>query len=82
VTPLDLLLPGEPRIDDYYDNVTASTKLGFDVTDHFDLGLVARYTDTHLRLTGENVDNFRWISRIRRRAKTTPGSTTRARPGI
>ena len=58
VTPLDLLAPGERRIDDYYDNVTGSTKLGFDVTEHFDLGLAARYTDSHLRLTGENEDNF------------------------
>ena len=58
VTPLDLLAPGEQRIDDYYDNFTASTKLGFDVGENFDLGLVARYTDTHLRLTGENEDNF------------------------
>jgi vitamin B12 transporter len=58
VTPLDLLAPGERRIDDYDDNLTASTKLGFDVTDHFDLGLVARYTDSHLRLTGENEENF------------------------
>jgi vitamin B12 transporter len=58
VTPLDLLAPGERRIDDHYDNLTASTKLGFDVTENFDLGLVARYTDTHLRLTGENEDNF------------------------
>jgi vitamin B12 transporter len=58
VTPLDLLAPGEQRIDDYYDNSTASTKLGFDISENFDLGLVARYTDTHLRLTGENEDNF------------------------
>ena len=58
VTPLDLLAPGERRIDDYYDNITGSTKLGFDVTDDFDIGLVARYTDSHLRLTGENEDNF------------------------
>jgi vitamin B12 transporter len=58
VTPLDLLAPGEQRIDDYDDNLTASTKLGFDVTENFDLGLVARYTDSHLRLTGENFDNF------------------------
>jgi vitamin B12 transporter len=58
VTPLDLLAPGEQRIDDYYDNLTGSTKLGFDVTDHFDVGLNARYTDSHLRLTGENEDNF------------------------
>jgi vitamin B12 transporter len=58
VTPLDLLAPGEKRIDDYYDNLTASTKLGLDVNDVFDLGLVGRYTDTHLRNTGENFATF------------------------
>jgi vitamin B12 transporter len=58
VTPLDLLPPGQRRIDDYDDNLTGSTKLGFDVTEHFDLGLVARYTDTHLRLTGDNFNTF------------------------
>jgi vitamin B12 transporter len=58
VTPLDLLAPGERRIDNYYDNFTGSTKLGYDVTNDFDVGLVARYTDSHLRLTGENEDNF------------------------
>jgi vitamin B12 transporter len=54
VTPLEVLAPGAQRIDDYYDNLTASTKLGFDVTDVFDVGLVARYTDAHLRTTGDN----------------------------
>jgi vitamin B12 transporter len=54
VTPLDLLLPGEARIDDYDDNLTFSTKLGLDVTQNFDLGLVARYTDIHLHDTGED----------------------------
>jgi vitamin B12 transporter len=58
VTPLDLLQPGEGRNDDYYDNLTGSTKLGFDVTDHFDLGLVARYTTGHLRDTADNFNNF------------------------
>jgi vitamin B12 transporter len=58
VTPLDLLPAGVPRIDDYYDNLTGSTKLGFDVTDNFDLGLVARYTDTHLRNTADNPNEF------------------------
>jgi vitamin B12 transporter len=58
VTPLNLLAPGEPRNNDYYDNLTGSTKLGFDVTSHFDLGLVARYTDTHLRLTGDDPFSF------------------------
>jgi vitamin B12 transporter len=54
VTPLDLLAPGEQRNDDVYDNFTASTKLGYDVTSNFDLGLVARYTDSHLRFTGDD----------------------------
>jgi vitamin B12 transporter len=58
VTPLDLLLPGEQRIDDYYDNLTASTKLGYDITDTWDIGLVARYTDAHLRTTGDNEFDF------------------------
>ena len=58
VTPLGLLPPGEQRIDDYYDNLTASTKLGFDVTEHFDLGLVARYTDSHLRFTSNDYNFF------------------------
>ncbi len=38
--------------------MTGSTKLGFDVTDHLDLGLVARYTDTHLRTTGDDPNAF------------------------
>lgn len=58
VTPSDYLQPGQARINDYYDNLTGSTKLGFDVTDTFDLGLVARDIDSHLRLTGDNFDFF------------------------
>ena len=58
VTPLDLLGPGEPRNDDSYDNLTLSTKLGLDVTPSFDLGLVARYTSTHLKYTGEDFSTF------------------------
>jgi vitamin B12 transporter len=54
VTPLDLLSPGEQRIDDYDDNLTASTKLGYDLAPGLDLGLVARYTETHLRLTADS----------------------------
>ena len=58
VTPSDYLQPGQARINDYDDNLTGSTKLGFDVTDTFDLGLVARYTDSHLRITGDNFNFF------------------------
>ncbi len=56
VTPLDLLPAGEQRNDDYYDNLTASTKFGLDVTKNFDLGLVARYTTIDLRNTGDTFD--------------------------
>src|ERR1700756_268215 len=42
VTPLDLLPLGEARNDDYDDNFTVSTRLGYDLTRGFDLGLVAR----------------------------------------
>jgi vitamin B12 transporter len=58
VTPADYLQPGQSRINDYYDNLTGSTKLGFDVTDTFDIGLVARFTDSHLRFTGDNFAFF------------------------
>jgi vitamin B12 transporter len=54
VTPDDALAPGEARNDDTYDNVTASTKLGYDVTNNFDLGLVARFTDSHLKTTSDD----------------------------
>lgn len=58
VTPLGLLLPGEERHDDYYDNVTASTKLGYDLGRDLDFGLVARYTQTYLRFTGDDFSAF------------------------
>jgi vitamin B12 transporter len=54
VTPLDLLPAGEVRNDDYDDNLTVSTKLGYDITPNFDLGFVARYADIHLHTTGED----------------------------
>jgi vitamin B12 transporter len=58
VTPLDLLPPGERRNDDYYDNLTASTKLGYDIARNFDVGLVARYTNADLRVTGQDFSTF------------------------
>jgi vitamin B12 transporter len=71
VTPLDLLAPGEARINDYYDNLTASTKLGYDVTSNFDLGLVARYTETHLRNTGTDDINFGYPDPVQSESNTT-----------
>ncbi len=54
VTPLDLLPAGATRNDDYDDNLTLSTKLGYAITPNFELGLVARYADIHLHTTGED----------------------------
>ena len=54
VTPLDLLVPPEGRVNDYDDNFTASTRLGYTVTPGFDLNLVGRFTDAHYAFTGEN----------------------------
>jgi vitamin B12 transporter len=58
VTPLYLLAPGERRIDDYDDDLTASTKLGYDIIEGLDVGLVARYTTTHLRFTGDDFVDY------------------------
>jgi vitamin B12 transporter len=58
VTPLEDLTNGTQRIDDYYDNFSLSTKLGYDVSDSFDVGLVARYTDAHARFTGDDFNDF------------------------
>ncbi len=58
VTPLNLLLPGERRNDDDYDNLTASTKLGYELVRDFDVGLIARYSGTRLRNTGDDFSNF------------------------
>jgi vitamin B12 transporter len=78
VTPSDYLQPAQARINDYYDNLTGSTKLGFDVTDTFDLGLVARYTDSHLRFTGDNFDFFPTIPDTAQNESTTRQYYTRA----
>jgi vitamin B12 transporter len=78
VTPLDLLAPGEPRNDDYYDNLTGSTKLGLDVTKNFDLGLVVRYTDSHLRLTGDDPFQFPSPPEAQQSATNTHQLYTRA----
>ena len=80
MTPLDLLPPGQKRNDDYFDNVTASTKLGYDVTGNFDLGLVGRYSNSlaqdhrrrlrsrHLRLLSVAApDPYRYAAIMRRR---------------
>ncbi|BAT58968.1 vitamin B12 transporter BtuB precursor [Variibacter gotjawalensis] len=56
VTPLELLPPGQRRINDFYDNLTFSTKLGAQLTENFRINFVARYTDATLRFTGDGFD--------------------------
>jgi vitamin B12 transporter len=58
VTPLDLLPPGRKRINDSYENITLSTKLGADLTDIFSIDFVGRYTDSTLFFTGEDFSFF------------------------
>lgn len=53
VTPLNLLPPGKVRNPDYFDNVTASTKLGLVLADGFDMGLTARWSQNLSKVTGD-----------------------------
>ncbi|HKY18547.1 MAG TPA: TonB-dependent receptor [Rhizomicrobium sp.] len=59
VTPLNLLPPGQRRNDDFYDNVTATAKLSYDVTENFDLGFTGRYLNSLGKITG---DAFNFIT--------------------
>ncbi len=54
VTPSDLMPPGRSVQGDAYDNKTFSARFGANLTDNFDLGVVTRYIDTSLRLTGDD----------------------------
>jgi vitamin B12 transporter len=56
VTPPGLLPPGQRRNDDFYDNITATAKFGYDVTKNFDLGLVGHYTNSLGKITGDSFD--------------------------
>jgi vitamin B12 transporter len=58
VTPLDLLPPGRRRIDDRYDNVSLSSRLGGKMAENFDVGLVTRLIDTTLWFTGQDFSVF------------------------
>ena len=58
VTPLELLPPGQGRTNDYYDNKTYSTKLGWNASEYLTLNYVARYIDAKLRFTGDNFNIF------------------------
>jgi vitamin B12 transporter len=62
VTPDELVPAGGKLNDDYYDNVTASTKLGYDVTDNFDVGLVAHYFNSLGKVTDDGFDPITFAS--------------------
>lgn len=55
VTPSDLVPPGRSIQGDAYDNKTYSARFGANITDNLDLGLVARYLDTSLLFTGDDL---------------------------
>ena len=55
VTPSDLVPPGRSLQGDSYDNKTFSARFGANLTDNFDLGVVARYLDTSLQFTGDDL---------------------------
>ena len=56
VTPQALLLPGEKRNNDFYDGVQASTKLGYDIADNFDIGFVGHYGSSLGKITNDSFD--------------------------
>lgn len=53
VTPLNLLPPGQLRNPDFFDNLTASTKLGVALSDDVSLGLTARWSQSLTKVTGD-----------------------------
>jgi vitamin B12 transporter len=58
VTPLNLLAPGQKRINDTYDNLTYSTKLGVKASEDLAFSFVGRYTDAHKGFTGDDYSNY------------------------
>jgi vitamin B12 transporter len=54
VTPLGFLLPGQTRNNDFYDNWTYSTKLGYDISRNLSINMVARYTEATLKFTEDD----------------------------
>jgi vitamin B12 transporter len=53
LTPLRLTPPGQARNADFYDGIQASAKLGYDMADNLDVGLVAHYGDSVGKFTND-----------------------------
>jgi vitamin B12 transporter len=59
VTPAYDLAPGEQINNDFYDNWTYSTKLGYKLSDTWAVNVVGRYTNSKLNFTGDDfIDYF------------------------
>ena len=58
VTPFAILSPGQTRNNDYYDNKTFSTRVGYDFSDSFSINAVSRYTTSTHDFTGDFDDNL------------------------
>jgi vitamin B12 transporter len=54
VTPADLIPPGRPLNPDAYDNRTFSLKLGGQLSDNFDVGVVTHYIESRLYTTSDD----------------------------
>ena len=76
VTPTALLAPGQKRNADYDDNVSASAKLGYAVTDNFDLGFTGHLVQSLVKTTGD--DFFTGFPATSRTADTSNDYYTRA----
>ena len=63
VTPSEILLPGTRRFDNSYDNLTLSTKLGYEISPALTINGVARYTQADLDFTADSFDLTTFDSR-------------------
>jgi len=68
----DAVQPGRKPIDDAYDNVTVGAKLGAQLTETADIGLVARYIGTSLDLTGTDFSVFPGVPAVAHPTPSTP----------
>ena len=56
--PEELVPPGGQRRRNYFDSTTVTTRLGYQVTDNFDLNLTARASDSRLHFAGDDTSAF------------------------
>lgn len=58
VTPGYMVPTGGSAMDNYYDNQTYSSRLGYDLTDQVSINAYGRYTDAYLRYTNDDPAPF------------------------